>query len=417
MSGKRKRSRVFWREQGGAQRAYADFRDYADVGGRRDALIVPGETLAATDLGIAEVLAAKRLAELNQLRARRQGRAVHGLPRETTLAEFAREHLIAKAKAGTTTHGWVAESEHYLGRALSFFGEHRPLDTLTVADVREWSEHLHTQSNRRGGTMSGGTVRHHLNCLSNLFRRAQAEEFVPPGYNPVAALMEKPRAKPLEARWLEVHEAALLLEAARTYRPARGDLAMPFAYPLLATFLLTGGRAREVLGLEVGDVSFDRKTITFRPNQWRRLKTTTSLRAVPLWPQLEAILRAYVFDADRPPSRLLFPSYRTGEETMLTDFRKLLDMVAVRAGWQPGEIRSRIFRHTYCAARLQTLDQGAPVSLFTVAKELGHGGEAMVRRVYGHLGQVRHRAEDVEYRIEAFEDKLKGRLAALRSAV
>jgi len=58
-----------------------------------------------------------------------------------------------------------------------------------------------------------------------------------------------------------------------------------------------------------------------------------------------------------------------------------------------------------------------PVSLFTAAKELGHGGEATVRRVYGHLGQVRHRAEEVEYRIEAFEDKLKGRLAALRSAV
>ena len=160
-----------------------------------------------------------------------------------------------------------------------------------------------------------------------------------------------------------------------------------------------------------------RKTVTFRPNRWRRLKTVTSLRAVPLWPQLEGILRAYVFDADRPPSRLLFPSYRTGEETMLTDFRKLLDMVAVRADWKPGEIRSKMFRHTYCAARLQTLDQGAPVSLFTVARELGHGGEAMVRRVYGHLGQVRHRAEVVEYRIEAFEDKLKGRLAALRGAV
>jgi len=41
----------------------------------------------------------------------------------------------------------------------------------------------------------------------------------------------------------------------------------------------------------------------------------------------------------------------------------------------------------------------------------------MVRRVYGHLGQVRHRAEEVEYRIEAFEDKLQDRLAALRGAV
>jgi len=42
-----------------------------------------------------------------------------------------------------------------------------------------------------------------------------------------------------------------------------------------------------------------------------------------------------------------------------------------------------MFRHTYCAARLRTLDQGAPVSVHTVAKEMGHGGESMVRRVCG----------------------------------
>jgi hypothetical protein len=29
-----------------------------------------------------------------------------------------------------------------------------------------------------------------------------------------------------------------------------------------------------------------------------------------------------------------------------------------------------MFRHTYCAARLQTLDRGAPVAPHTVAKEL-----------------------------------------------
>src|SRR5205085_2307436 len=136
-----------------------------------------------------------------------------------------------------------------------------------------------------------------------------------------------------------------------------------------------------------------------RPNDWRRLKTGTSFRTVPLWPQLEEALRPYVFGS-RAPSRLLFPSFRTGEESMLTDFRKLLDAVAVRAGWKAGEITSKMFRHTYCATRLQTLDGGAPVSTYTVAREMGHGGEAMVRRVYGHLGQVRHRAEAVEYRVE-----------------
>jgi integrase len=98
---------------------------------------------------------------------------------------------------------------------------------------------------------------------------------------------------------------------------------------------------------------------------------------------------------------------------MLRDTRKLLDAVAVRVGWKPGEIRSKMFRHTYTAARLQTLDQGAPVAVYTVARELGHGGEAMVRRVYGHLGQVRHRAEVVEYRVEAFAERLGARLETL----
>jgi len=36
---------------------------------------------------------------------------------------------------------------------------------------------------------------------------------------------------------------------------------------------------------------------------------------------------------------------------------------------------------------------GARVSTYTVAREMGHGGEAMVRRVYGKVGRVRHRPE------------------------
>ena len=72
-----------------------------------------------------------------------------------------------------------------------------------------------------------------------------------------------------------------------------------------------------------------------------------------------------------------------------------------------------MFRHTYCSARLQTLDQGAPVSVYTVGRELGHGGETLVKRVYGHLGQVRHRSEVVEYRVEQHAEILKDRLGAL----
>jgi integrase len=118
---------------------------------------------------------------------------------------------------------------------------------------------------------------------------------------------------------------------------------------------------------------------------------------------------------DAPASSLLFPSFRTGSERRLVELRKIFDRVGVRGGWKAGDIRSRAMRHTYCDSRLQTLDGGAPVSLFTVAREMGHGGDSLVRRIYGHLGDVRHRADAVEYRVDQHAGALGERLLALHA--
>jgi hypothetical protein len=45
-----------------------------------------------------------------------------------------------------------------------------------------------------------------------------------------------------------------------------------------------------------------------------------------------------------------------------------------------------------------------------VARELGHESEAMVWRVYAHLGEVRHRSEVVEYRVAQHLDQVGERL-------
>jgi integrase len=82
------------------------------------------------------------------------------------------------------------------------------------------------------------------------------------------------------------------------------------------------------------------------------------------------------------------------------------------AQWKAGDLGTRVFRHTFTAARLQTLDRGAPVSLYTVSRKLGHGSEEMVRRVNAHLGSVRHRSQVVEFRVEQHEKALKDRLGA-----
>jgi len=63
------------------------------------------------------------------------------------------------------------------------------------------------------------------------------------------------------------------------------------------------------------------------------------------------------------------------------------------------------------------LDSGAAVSVFTVAREMGYGGDALVKRAYGHLGQVRHRADAVEYRVEQHVERLGKRLTALHARV
>ncbi|MCX7057279.1 MAG: tyrosine-type recombinase/integrase [Proteobacteria bacterium] len=416
--GKKTQDRIYGRHQGGVTRWYGDFRN---IGGGREALVVPGDTRATTDRVVAEKLVADRLVALQE--QKRNG-VLTGVERSVTLGEFAPLHLVQKAKSGQCTESWLESSQRMLAAAIKFFGAGKILTSIGVADVEAYMEELRSQPNRRGGTLGAGSVRHHLNVLSNLFEYAESKKAVPVGFNPVAATPGKPEAASEEAHWLEIHEAAMLLEAARTYTPkgsARHGL--PFIYPLLATFLLTGGRDSEVTGLEVGDVNLDRKIITFRPNAWRRLKTKGSHRSVPLWPQLEAILRTYMRGGDAPRvGGLLFPSPKLlrygwdktgrapGTVGMITDFRGALDAVAALAGWKEGEVRTKAFRHTYCAARLQTLDNGFPVSEFVVKRELGHAaGSKLVEKVYGHLGEIRHRSEAVEYRVEQHQEKIKER--------
>jgi hypothetical protein len=68
---------------------------------------------------------------------------------------------------------------------------------------------------------------------------------------------------------------------------------------------------------------------------------------------------------------------------------------------------------TFSKAERVPQRRGAPVSLYTVSRELGHGSEDMVRRVYAHLGDVRHRSEVVEFRVEQHLDRLGDRLQRL----
>ena len=139
------------------------------------------------------------------------------------------------------------------------------------------------------------------------------------------------------------------------------------------------------------DIDFRHGVVWFRPNEWRRLKRPWSKRSVPLWPDLRNNLRVYIGDRSRG---LLFPA-RNGK--MTCDFRNRLE-AAVQEAKINKRVTPKTFRHTYTAMRLQTTDNGKPVSVWQVACELGHRDTNLIERTYGHLLNTRDRASVVEYR-------------------
>ncbi len=101
---------------------------------------------------------------------------------------------------------------------------------------------------------------------------------------------------------------------------------------------------------------------------------------------------------------------------MIRDVRKALAHIASRAGFPEKYVHLHMLRHTYTAARIQTLDRGEPIALYTVARELGHRSPDMIEDRYGHLHDRTELGgkEVVEFRVEEHAERLNGRLEALR---
>lgn len=380
-------------------RWWADFRD---VGGRQEPMVPTGERMATTDRDLAERLAAARLEELERLREVVQKRGVREV---LTVEEAAARYLHEKAEAGNTRASTLENIEYRLrifceampadprfekGDPRRRAGGDRYLHEIDAGDVKALMSALRKRKSRKGGTLSRAIQRHVLDSGAALFRWAQEEALYHEGLNP-CKLRDRPKIVAVEAPWLEPTEVAALLDAAAN---RYGVTSVEFA--ALSTFAYTGGRRMEVLGLEPGDIAFERRRVFFRPNGTRLLKTPTSKRAVPLWPRLEAILRAYLRANPRIGEVLLFDSLRSkrGGLTSGWDYR-------LRKLKKDAQLRQRVtiksFRHAYASARLQTLDRGEPVSPFTVTRELGHKSTAMLDSVYAHLGEFRHRAEIVDF--------------------
>lgn len=405
------RQRLYRR--GKQKRYYIDLRD---LGGGREALKPPGKTYATADEVVALDLAGKRVADLE---AKKRGEYFGGLKRTATLGAFAREWL-AYRRTFTNTMGFTRERtlrryEQALKQLFSVVRQDERMDRFSKADAKRAMSLLANLPSRSGGTLRAASLHQVLVTMIQIYKHAADEGVVPDYYNPWSSLgrADRPKLpKSSSTDFLEVYEAATLIEASIDVFTTRLPL-----QELVATYLLTGGRKMEVLGLEVADIDFTRKVVHFRPNRWRDIKTNEQ-RTIPLWPQLETVLRNYLLARtwSTHTSGLLFCSEDSDatRQLMITAPNKAMkaarDMAADMLGGEVGEalrqkdVTPRALRTTYCSARLQTLDNGKPIAQWTVYNEMGHSSRKMVDQVYGRLGSIRHRSEAVEYRVDYRDD-------------
>jgi len=392
-------------------RYYVDLRD---LGGEREALVPEGESYATTDEVIALSLAGKKIEELQ---AKLRGEHFGGLKRIATIGTFSREWIVYRRsfcdKDGFASSRTIKRYEQALRQLFYVIDEDARMDRVTTADAKQALAALSRRRSRSGQTLKASSLRQVLAAMQLIYDHAQDEGVVPMDYNPWRAIRRADRPKPPKTSatdFLEIPEAAALIEACDALDTTR----MPLR-TIVATLLLTGARKDEILGLEVKDVDLRRRVIHIHANRWRKVKTRDE-RFVPLWPQLEEELKRYLERSPRGHG-LLFPSEDSDErrDVMITainkNLRKARDVAAEKLDGADGaalvakQVTPRSLRPTYCAARLQTLDHGQPVALWTVKKELGHGSMQMIDRVYGRLGVIRHRSGVVEYRLDSDAQK------------
>ena len=176
-------------------------------------------------------------------------------------------------------------------------------------------------------------------------------------------------------------------------RRARRSVA-ELAHPLVATFLLTRRQGRPRCSVS----SWTTSASTGGPSRSGRTTGAASRRG-PRGASFRSALSSPRFSGPTFSVRGLSAAAGCSSRRSRADGGDAgghaeADRPGGGTGWlEAGEIRHRIFRHTYTAARLQTLDRGAPVSLYTVSRELGPriGGDGApgVLRTWARSGTAR----------------------------
>ena len=250
----------------------------------------------------------------------------------------------------------------------------RDVSTITETDIETWWATI------RASSLSFEHLGNIRAVLTGVFRRAAITKVIPSSpAETITGRLGREDREVRQAEWLTEPELDKYFAAIQSQEPRY--------YAFLLTIASTGLRLGECMGLQVGDVDFDRSRLSIRRGVRKRKITSPKsgkARTVDVPPSAMAVVRKWldVIGAEaavRGQEPLwLFPSV-TGAPI---DYMRVRDAHhrGLKAAGIPRRLRPHDLRHTYASLALQ---RGVP--LLVVSRQLGHSSIAITADLYGHL--------------------------------
>lgn len=284
-----------------------------------------------------------------------------------TFAEYARAWFadVSPTLQPATVIGYGCTLANHL---LPAFGD-LPLVELRRRELRRYV------AAKRDAGMKQSTLRTHIGCLSAILSAAVSDDELPG--NPAVGFWR--RYKREVGTTDEPRKKAIPADAVAPFFATCAEVS-PELYALLFTYAGTGARRCEVLGLQAGDVDFERMSLRIE-RQWvggkRRWSNRTKggkPRDVPLSPRLAEVLRAAIAESDALSERLF---------DRVTEPRWIFRSGWTGEPWSPDHVCKRV-RYL---ARVAGISGVSPKSFrHYVASSLVNGGESIrdAQTILGH---------------------------------
>lgn len=375
-------------------RYYANFTSPFDQRRVRDALCPPGQKHGTTDpVEAARLAQALWLEEYEKAELRKMGVDVKPDMDARTVVEDYLSNLLKRVARGEVGVAHARQTKHNLQRLIeqTSLGSVEDVRAIRGPFIRKLVDELRELTyfqpvTKKAGLFSDNMIRQHMAALSGVFQWLRENGHVE--HNPLYRHSAIPSAAPPDGgKFLEVHEAAALIQLVRN---RRRHYTNPFIYEIVMVLLYTGARIDEVMSMQPDQVDFAANVITVRGTKTHHSKE----RRIPLWPPLRECLERF-FAEFRPHAwPLLFPRRVDGPKLHWRKRRGMygtISRLAQEAGIKK-HVTHHFTRHTYASARLTMVQRNSygqlvPTPPEVVRLELGHSprGEAhTLEKIYSH---------------------------------